>query len=281
MRDHVKSFLSLCAQSYEDDDVISDEELVSLLAKTARGDTPSSTNQSFQFMCPIIPIAKPHFSCSTVMALATLTKYLIDVDKVGPHAFLLSNPDPTDPMLGKAIDALNNNTDFCRAGATLGGSPTHLFWVAPTADLPQRPDSADEMRDSLGLIQHGKGNPLVELTIPSDRLAPCRWARPTFADGGINRRFRFRPDAQRRPPHSDWGCTVHLALFADGDSNIDGVPECVVSPVPFDNELHATLRFLGTTRITRGDTTRDDDRAFADRLGRGRRFPDSLEPLFT
>jgi hypothetical protein len=141
--------------------------------------------------------------------------------------------------------------------------------------------TADEMRDSLGLIQYDKGIPLVELTIPSDRLEPCRWARPTFADGGINRRFRFRPDGQRRSPHSDWGSTVHLALFADGHSSIDGVPECVVSPVPFDNELHATVRFLGTITKTRGDIPRDNDNAFANRLLRGRPLHDSLDPLFT
>ena len=274
-RELLKTFLENCLQAFTEVTVLTTEDLIGQFEDVARGDRPISNRRQFLFACTKRTTAMTEDSeFSTVMEIGTLNGYLIsDSALADGHASFVSNPDPTDPMLRDAIDLLNGRTDIYRSNAYLGGNPNRpLFWITPSEMLlAERRDNSlenlgDAIRDLLGLIRYEDSIPLVELRIPGNRLRCQKHARPTFADAGTHRRFRIRPDTSRARQRSGWGCTVHLRLFANGNTNINGASERVVDPAALNADLDVEFEFAGFTETTRGNTIEDDDAAFAERV---------------
>lgn len=276
----LRAFLENCVQAFIEDKVSTTKELIGQFEDVARGDRPrtSSRRRKFLFVCTKrTPAINENTEFSTVIKVSVLNEHLVsDSALAHGHASFVSNPDPTDPALKKAIHRLNGRTDIYRSDACLGGNLDRpLFWIAPSDILStELQDNSleklgDVVRDRLGLIDHEESTSLVEIRIPGNRLQRRRHARPTVADAGTHRRFRIRPDASRARQRSGWGWTVDLRRFANGDTIIDGAPERIVEPINFDTHLGAKLEFAGVTKTSRGNTVGDDDGAFAKRICHG------------
>lgn len=281
----VRAFLDAASAAFDQDKPNTTIQIVGMLAKVARGELPvaassstSSIARSFLFGCGVAAVPK-YDTCSCVLDVGMFKQYLVSDAKVNDgHGFFLSNPDPADPELKRAIDALNGRDDIFKPSANLGGGNVPLFWVCPTNALSLsivKHPTGDGVRDTLGLIHHGAGVALIEIRFPANKLLSVRWARPTFADAGVNSRFRTVTDIKPSPTAPDWGCTVDLGRFAAGEQVLDGLPERVVEPLAFDRDLEAQFAFVGGTTVTRGlDAACDDDQAFAIRVTRGRSAAD-------
>lgn len=275
----VRAFIGAAEAAFDQEKPKTTINVIGMLAKVARGRLPVSVSgapsigRSFLCGCTV-PAASLNDTCSCVLDVGKFKENLVSDARVNEgHGFFLSNPDPADPELERAIESLNGRDNIFKPDAKLGGGEVQLFWVCPTDTLSLRIAkhlTGDEARDALGLIDHRTGVALIEIRFPANKLVSVKWARPTFADAGTHRRFRPINDGKTSPSTSGWGCTVDLGRFAAGDPVLDGLPERVVEPLAFDRELEAEFSFVGGTTSTRGLTAaKDDDEAFAQRvLGR-------------
>jgi hypothetical protein len=260
-----------------------------MLAKVARGELPVAASGTpsiaRSFLCGCTMAAAPLYdTCSYVLDAGRFKEHLVSDARVNDgHGFFLSNPDPADPELKRAIDSLNGRDDIFKPNAKLGGGKFPLFWVCSTDTLSikiAKHLTGDGARDTLGLIHHGIGVALIEIRFPANKLVSVKWARPTYADAGIHSRFRTVNDDKTNPSISGWGCTVDLGRFAAGDPVLDGLPERVVEPLAFDRDLEAEFSFVGGTTLTRGLTAaKDDDETFAQRVLRRRTVADLRNQL--
>lgn len=154
------------------------------------------------------------------------------------------------------------------------GRPDGVCWVAPTPParaLLDGPTAATSMRDHLGLIHHSAGRSLLALHLPGGAVAQGGATRPTFADAGSHARFMTRADQQDQRRRYSWGHTANLEGVASGSPSIDGLPERVCQPIRGDKLGTVLAQPLGQVTGTRGEVRhgkgRDDDAAFAERLG--------------
>lgn len=278
----VRAFLDAAKAAFDQEKPNTTKQLVGMLAKVARGELPvaasstSSVARSFLFGYNMSAAPK-YDTYSCVLDVGGIKQYLVSDAKVnGAHSFFLSNPDPADPELKRAIESLNGRDDIFKPNARLGGGYSPLFWVCPTDTLllsVETHRTGNAARDALGLIHHPTGVALVEIRFSADKLVSVKWARPTFADAGVHSRFRTAAD--KKPSASGWGCTVDLGRFATGEPVLDGLPERVAEPLAFDRDLEPQFAFVGGTTLTRGLVVAiDDDGAFATRLIRGRSVVD-------
>jgi len=280
----LRAFIGAAEAAFNQEKPKTTINVVGMLAKVARGELPVSVSGApsiaRNFLCRCSIAAAPLYdTCSCVLEVGRFKEDLVSDARVNErHGFFLSNPDPADPELRRAIESLNGRDDIFRTDAELGGGPVPLFWVCPTERLSPRTAAhrtGDEARDALGMIQHGSGVALIEIRSPANKLVSVKWARPTFADAGIHSRFRTVNDDRTNPSISGWGFTVDLARFAAGAPVLDGLPERVVEPLEFNRDLEAQFSFVGGTTLTRGLTAaKDDDEAFAQRVLRRRTVAD-------
>lgn len=152
-----------------------------------------------------------------------------------------------------------------------------LLWITPTSYFKLltsgTPASgvADDVRDRLGLIHRKAGDWLVALHYPATVLSTVRSARPTFVEANTHSRFKTRTSGEVRPTDATWGRTLMLDRFAKSGTLLSGAEERVISQ--FGNDKigpHLTVEFdvLGAILRDRGDTSVDDDFAYANRLTR-------------
>ncbi|MEW5728811.1 MAG: hypothetical protein AB1918_13375 [Pseudomonadota bacterium] len=153
---------------------------------------------------------------------------------------------------------------------------------------PNRADrtSADICRDILGLIHRQPGGAkelhLVALHIPSQVLRKNGHFRPTFFEANDHRRFSVKPRAHEVANDDPWGRTIDLEPFADNLGLRDGaherltLPFCQSDIAPDDVILFSPL---GRVTVPRGNTTTDDDKAFADAVCNGRTAEDLLKMI--
>ncbi|MGQ0593667.1 MAG: hypothetical protein ACT4QB_13765 [Gammaproteobacteria bacterium] len=280
----VRAFIGAAEAAFDQEKPKTTMNVVGMLAKVARGELPVSVSGApsiaRSFLCGCTVAAAPVYdTCSCVFDVGTFKQYLVSDARVNEgHGFFLSNPDPADPELKRAIDSLNGRDDIFKHKAQLGGGEFPLFWVCPADTLSIRIAkhlTGDGARDTLGLIHHGTGVALIEIRFPANKLVSVKWARPTYADAGTHSRFRTVNDDKTNPSISGWGFTVDLGRFVAGDLVLDGLPERVVEPLAFDRDLEAEFSFVAGTTTTRGLTAaKDDDEAFAQRVLRKRTVAD-------
>jgi hypothetical protein len=133
-------------------------------------------------------------------------------------------------------------------------------WVAPTSALPSVPyttQTAEQVRDALGLVHFGKKTHLVALVFEPPTGSNCY--RPTVVDANPNSRFRqINPEM---PAPQKWGTTVDLDLL-DRAPNlrapISGSPELTLSGVKLSGCGTVRAEALGQTLSDRDtDTTNE------------------------
>jgi len=276
----VRLFRDKCVQAFTEDTVGETDDLVMQFEHVAKGTRPIN-NRSYNFL---FACRECHNAITTDQEISTIVKYHVlknnllsdSMSTVDGHTFLESNPDPTDPSLKYVIERLNGRSDIYRGGACLGGGRgMPLFWITPSEKLSTvrkttLPENlGDAFRDLIGLIDREEEIPMVEIRFPGSWLSSRMHARPTFLDAGSHRRFKQHADSNHDITFVGWGWTVNLEHFANAkrnNENIDGVPERVVEPIDFNNELGATIKFVGFTKFRRGNTEQDDDAKYAERV---------------
>jgi len=153
------------------------------------------------------------------------------------------------------------------AKATIG-HPAKMLWITPqSAILPSlnQPHPADDLRDIFGLIRL-HDCPLLAMSLPGAAVDRQEHARPTVADAGNHRRYMAKSSRSASDPSSPWGQTVELARFARGESDIDGLPERIVRPIPVEFLPELEIQPLGLCGPGRGVSKMDNDEAFAKML---------------
>ncbi|BAO43041.1 hypothetical protein [Thiolapillus brandeum] len=151
-----------------------------------------------------------------------------------------------------------------RPNSTLGRSGG-LLWFTEERSLQIGKDSANEVRDQLGLVDRKKGELLVMSVISPHHVKRAGGLRPSFMDATLHTRFRVHSDTKKNNGRKTWGHTVNLEKFADNRSHIDGVCERVCRPLAASNVGTVDFLFLGDVQSTRGKNG-DDDTAFSQRL---------------
>ncbi|KJU85185.1 hypothetical protein MBAV_002623 [Candidatus Magnetobacterium bavaricum] len=274
-KNEVEEFMGNAIDAFMEDRVKTTKALVTQLSDVASGIRPiGGKRRPFFFACVNQGnIGKKKIS--TILTVSTLKKRLIlDPDLDLAHNAFVSYADPLDPSLEDAIDNLNGRPYIYRPNAKLGGNPNRpLFWITPSKNIKKKrlryrtyTALGNTIRDLLGLVHYKKGVPLVEIRIPGERLRGLQHASPTFADAGEHRRFKVYPDSSRARKKSGWGWTVNLEQFHSGSPGIDGVEERVVESTCLCANLEPELQYCGFTDTIRGNTAKDDDIAFANRL---------------
>ena len=218
---------------------------------------------------------KPHASrYAHVCRSDTITTYWLDDVASDPDLFLEPAPrrgeeDRYQEALEAVNDKIRDDPNMIKASVTLGyevpvRSLLGLGWITSEDKITSIWNSGDRVRDALGLIDCKPDTFHVVVIFDSTKLGTHPIARPTFADGG-NTRFRVIPDA---PAPLGWGVTVDLDQFAAGKAIVDGLPERVIPPV-FLRTITPEFRLVGWVTTTRGDTAKDSDAEFAQRLLKG------------
>ncbi|MBF0336851.1 MAG: hypothetical protein HQL05_03385 [Nitrospirae bacterium] len=272
----LKEFMGNALDAFIEDRVKTTAELVAQLSDVASGMRPiGGKRRQFYFACGkrVGNMSKGKFS--TILSVSTLKKRLVlDPDLDIAHKAFVSNHDPLDPALEDAIGKLNGRPSIYRPNAKLGGSPNRpLFWITPSDNISKKrlryrtyTALGNTIRDLLGLIHYKKGVPLVEIRIHGSKLQSLRHARPTFADAGGHRRFKIYTSSGRAKKKPAWGWTVDLHPFHLSGFSVDGAEERVVESACLGANLETEFQFCGFTDTTRGNTAKDNDAEFADRL---------------
>jgi hypothetical protein len=273
---YVGHLLIACRRRYCADRSMTATDLVDVIDKTTSAASGPAGAATCLLACRP-PLADPcrDVDVGTVMEFGKLSAcFLRPSAAISGHGGALAHPDPGDPDLWDAIANLSGRADVFEDTARLGGGPRPLFWLTPAALLPTGgpacPELAESVRDQLGLIHFVTGHILIALGLAGAALRGVTSARPTFLDAGAHRRFRHRPDAPPGPCGQGWGMTAHLGGVLHSAANVDGLPERVSEPIAIKDAGYVGVRPLGEVRTNRGLEVTDDDRAFADRLLRGR-----------
>jgi len=165
--------------------------------------------------------------------------YAHSADLIGGHAF--------------AVRTVGSSTVRFRPSATTNP----VVWVAPRRCFVSRTivqSDAEAVRDTLGLVHHGKRVPLVAMHFqpPSDSCF-----RPTAIEAMPNPRFR-----QNDPlavGELRWGATVNLDLLdvASSGASVAGMPELALSRVGINTCSNVEFFDLGETKTDRDTYTTD------------------------
>lgn len=281
--DIVKDLLGKCVKAFTENSVNETSHLIGQFVDVINGDRPlSGPKKKFHFACKnSTRLVTERGEFSTAVDFFSLKSHLIRRSAlISGHAYMLSSPHPNDSVylkfMDQIIEQLNGKKDIYRPGAQLGSNPkSPLFWITPSQEPKQErmnnPLEAlgDAIRDLLGLYHHEKNIPLIEIRISGNKIRSRKHARPTFADAGFHKRFRNCPESKAAKKTPGWGWTVHLDKLTNPSLCADGAKERIVEPIPFNEDLGAILEFAGCTKITRGLTSSDDDKAFSVRLSNG------------
>lgn len=122
----VRDFLGAAEAAFNQEQPKTTTYLVGMLAKVARGELPvaalGTSSIARSFLCGCTVAAAPKYdTCSCVLAVGMFKRYLVsDANVNDGHAFFLSNPDPADPELERAIESLNGRDNIFKPDAKLG-----------------------------------------------------------------------------------------------------------------------------------------------------------------
>jgi len=237
-------------------------------------------------------IPKPDFKllCRRKTDLINDSNKLTTVVSTFIFSILISNDDlrrlysvgvefPSDysqPMKDDALKALMDLPEADRvfrlkAGAAIGNKKLVWFSMKDRMEniLSSAVNSADAVRDVLGLVHRKPDDVIIALYLSAKVLNHVNCARPTFADASTNTRFKAIADEVLNRKRSSWGHTAHLDYFANKRSSIDGLPERITSPIDQAAMVDAPInRFIPLGKVTtlRGHTVDDDDAEYARRL---------------
>jgi hypothetical protein len=151
------------------------------------------------------------------------------------------------------------------------------LWVTPAEPLEAAirgavTPAADRARDILGLVHHGKGRILVTFEFPRSVAVAVASARPSGADAGIHKRYRWQAGPAAQGPA--WGGTVDLQRLFDHLPDTLGLAERAHKPVDeralASSGAKLTFTLLGRVEAPRGDIDGVRDNAFAQILQSGR-----------
>lgn len=140
----VRAFLDAAEAAFDQEKPKTTTHLVGMLAKVARGGLPvavsGTSSIARNFLCGCATAAATTYeTCSCVLDVGMFKRCLVsDANVNDGHAFFLSNPDPADPELERAIESLNGRDNIFKPDAKLGGGEVPLFWVCPTDTLSVR-----------------------------------------------------------------------------------------------------------------------------------------------
>ncbi|MBF0400032.1 MAG: hypothetical protein HQL90_04630 [Magnetococcales bacterium] len=149
------------------------------------------------------------------------------------------------------------------------GKPAKVLWITPETEVLRfikQPSPADGLRDALGL-RHLYNCQLLAMTLPKVAVESQAHGRPTVADAGSHMRHMAHSSSRSDGKVTPWGWTADLGKFANGVSNVDGLPERIVQPIPVASIPTVDVQALGSCGPERGLANGvDDNKTFAQML---------------
>jgi hypothetical protein len=238
------------------------------------------TKPNFRLICcRPIRLINDETKLTTVVSASTFRRIINKKDLDRLHSQGVEFPSHGSlPWNEEAINSLMKLPQTHRhirldAGETIG---RYLLWYTMKKDfevvLSVVVDSADQSRDSLGLVQYKEGEILIALYFSGKALKNISSGRPTFSDAGTHTRFKTCADTSINRRRNTWGHTTNLRHFASGKQNLDGLPERIADPIDEKALENEKIGFtpLGRVKVSRGDTIYDDNACFAKRLLKNR-----------
>lgn len=180
----------------------------------------------------------------------------------------------------QALETLLATGGWFDTNASLGKPfPRPMYcWFTSTATLQQHYSKADpaetkatRTRDALGLIDSKDGECRLDVQFTAASLEAISGiivARPSFADRGNARFAAHQRTRKAKLYHArQWGTTVDLKKFAEGNTDITGLPERVSTALPISSLENLEIKYLGRVSGSRGILRGvDDDSAFEAKL---------------